>query len=53
MEYYSVIYNKWKIAICSNMDGLRIMGSEISKRKTPYDFIFMWNLEKETPQAHR
>lgn len=27
--------------------------SEISKRKTPYDFIFMWNLEKETPQAHR
>ena len=27
--------------------------SEISKRKTPYDFSFMWNLEKETPQAHR
>lgn len=46
MEHYSVIKKEQNLAIYRNMDGPK--GIMLSKIQIPYDFIYMWNLKKDT-----
>ena len=55
VKYISIEKTQYSyIAICNNIDGPGIIGSEVSQRKTNINIIwyyFMWNLKNNTNES--
>ena len=52
VKHYSVIKKEWNNAICNYMDAPKDYHIKWSKsereRQTPYDIVYMWNLNYDT-----